>query len=79
VLRFLDGLQVPFDTNQAERDLRTVKLRQICGCWRTLAGAAAFLTVRSHVSTAGKHGVDLVHASAAFQAGQPWLAAPAGP
>ncbi len=35
-----------------------VKLQQeISGCWRTLAGAEAFLTVRSHLSTACKQGL----------------------
>jgi hypothetical protein len=57
VLRLLDDTRVPFDNNQAERDLRMVKLQQkISGCWRTLAGAEAFLALRSYVSTARKHG-----------------------
>jgi transposase len=43
----------------AERDLRMVKLQQrISGCWRTLAGAAAFLVLRSYVSTARKQGIN---------------------
>jgi transposase len=57
VLRSLDDCRVPFDNNQAERDLRMVKLQQkISGCWRTLAGAAAFPAVRSYLSTAASTG-----------------------
>jgi transposase len=78
VLRFLDDLRVPFDNNQAERDLRMVKLQQkISGCWRTLAGAQAFLTVRSYVATARKHQVNPLHALRQLFQGNPWLPAPA--
>jgi transposase len=80
VLRFLDDLRVPFDNNQAERDLRMVKLQQkISGCWRTLAGAQAFLTLRSYLSTARKHGVDPLRALHQLFLGSPWLPIPAGP
>jgi len=80
VLRLLDDLRVPFDNHQAERDLRMVTLPQtISGCWRTLAGAPAFLTVRSYVSTARNHGVDPLHALRQLSSrAAPWLAAPAG-
>jgi transposase len=78
VLRFLDDLRVPFDNNQAERDLRIVKLQQkISGCWRTLAGAEAFLALRSYVATARKHGRNPLAVLGQLFEGRPWLPAPA--
>jgi transposase len=39
--------------------LRMVKLQQkISGYWRTLPGAQVFVTVRSYLSTARKHGLN---------------------
>jgi transposase len=79
VLRFLDDLRVPFDNNQAERDLRMVKLQQkISGCWRTLAGAEAFLTVRSYISTARKQGLSVLGVLRRLFESNPWLPIPAG-
>jgi hypothetical protein len=65
--------------NQAERDLRIVKLQQkISGCWRTLAGpAAAFLALRSCVSTARKQGLNPVVVLGQLFEGRPWLPTPA--
>jgi Transposase IS66 family len=79
VLRFLDDLRVPFTNNQAERDLRMVKLQQkISGCWRTLAGAEAFLALRSYLSTARKQGLNPLDVLHRLFNGNPWLPAPAG-
>jgi transposase len=79
VLRSLDDTRVPFDNNQGERDLRMVKLQQkISGCWRTLAGAQAFLALRSYVSTARKQGMNPLAVLRQLFAGRPWLPAPAG-
>jgi transposase len=80
VLRFLEDLRVPPTNNLAERDIRMVKLQQkISGCWRTLDGAQAFLTVRSYVSTARKHGVNPLVALRRLFQGDPWMPAPASP
>lgn len=76
VLRFARDFRVPFDNNQAERDIRMVKLQQkISGCWRTTAGAEAFLALRSYISTARKQGEGVLAALQAGARGEPWLPA----
>jgi transposase len=78
VLRFLEDLRVPPTNNLAERDIRMVKLQQkISGCWRTLDGAQAFLTMRSYVATARKHGVNPLAALRRLFESDPWMPAPA--
>jgi hypothetical protein len=73
-------VQAPNANNLAERDLRMVKLQQkISGCWPTLDGAQAFLTVRSYVATARKHGVNPLAALRRLFQGDPWMPAPTSP
>ena len=56
-LRFLHDPGVPFTNNQAERDLRMMKLRmKISGALRAERGAQDFAPLRSVLSTARKQG-----------------------
>lgn len=78
VLRFAHDFRVPFGNNQAEQDIRMVKLQQkISGCWRTTEGAERFLTVRGYTSTARKNNIGPLHALRLLTAGTPWLPAQA--
>lgn len=60
ILRFVVDLAVPWTNNQAERDVRPVKIQQRTsgGAWRTLTGLADFAVVASYLSTATKWGLD---------------------
>jgi transposase len=72
VLAFLDDLTIPFDNNQAERDLRTLKVQQkVSGCFRSDAGAAAFARLRGYLSTLRKQGRALLVALETVFAGRP--------
>lgn len=70
VLAFLDDLAIPFDNNQAERDLRTLKVQQkVSGCFRSDPGGDAFACLRSYLSTLRKQGQSLFVALQSIFAG----------
>ena len=77
VLRFVTDFNVPFDNNQAERDIRMVKLQQkISGSWRTLEGARNFCAIRSYASTLRKQEHNVLAGLRQLFEGHAWL--PAG-
>jgi transposase len=72
VLAFLDDLTIPFDNNQAERDLRTLKTQQkVSGCFRSDPGADAFARLRGYLATLRKQGQPLYAALQTVFAGRP--------
>lgn len=72
VLAFLDDLAIPFDNNQAERDLRGLKIQQkVSGCFRSERGAEAYATIRGYLATLRKQGQSLLVALHTVFAGQP--------
>ena len=55
--RFLTHFECPFTNNQAEQDIRMIKVKQkISGGFRTMKGAETFCTLRGFISTQRKQG-----------------------
>ena len=74
ILRFMRNFEVPFDNNQAERDVRMVKVQQkISGTFRSTQGARSFCRIRGYISTMKKNMLSVIDAIGAVFNEKPFV------
>lgn len=72
VLAYMYNFDIPFDNNQAERDIRMAKLKQkISGSYRSTQGADIFCRIRSYISTLRKQGISVMDGIDSVVRGRP--------
>jgi transposase len=74
ICRFATDLRVDFTNNQAERDLRMVKIhKKVSTSFRAMEGAERLATVRSYIATAIKHELDPLDVLVRLFRGDAWI------
>ena len=74
VLRFVSDLRIPPTSNDAERDLRAAKTQQkISGRLRSEQATRHRYAIRGYLSTAAKHGINVLAALRDALESHPWM------
>ena len=74
ILKSIDHLNVPFDNNLAERDIRMMKVSmKISGGFRDFSTGRAITLIRSYISTIRKNRVNFLDGLILTFENAPWL------
>jgi transposase len=73
ILRFIYDFDVPFENNQAERDVRMMKVQQkISGTFRSTQGADSLCCIRGYISSVKKNKLSVIDAIQDALSGKPF-------